>query len=131
MTFKIIIYLIFILFIYRMISRFFLISNTECNKKKNNSRKEIDYKDADFEERPGSQSRRPPRTKTRSPAEIPDHCPGCQFPNNTPPLVFSKNGGANLASRMKTYGFCRNVGDGLIRFWGVAGARLPGFHENV
>ena len=50
MTFKIIIYLIFILFIYRMISRFFLISNTQGNKKKNNMGKEIDYKDADFEE---------------------------------------------------------------------------------
>ena len=50
MTFKIIIYLIFILFIYRMISRIFLISKTQSHKKKNVRGKEIDYKDADFEE---------------------------------------------------------------------------------
>jgi len=33
-----------------MISRFFLISNTQSNKKKNDRGEEIDYKDADFEE---------------------------------------------------------------------------------
>ena len=47
--YKIIIYLAFILFIYRLISHFFSVA-TATSKKKNKSGKEIDYKDADFEE---------------------------------------------------------------------------------
>ena len=50
MTFKIIIYLIFILFVYRLISHFFSIASSGSNKRSNTNGKEIDYKDADFEE---------------------------------------------------------------------------------
>jgi len=49
MIFKIIIYLLFIFFIYRAISRFFMVSNTK-NHKRTQSGKKIDFKDADYEE---------------------------------------------------------------------------------
>ena len=50
MTFKIIIYLLFILLFYRTISRFFSLTNKSSSKKTNKSGKQISYKDADFEE---------------------------------------------------------------------------------
>ena len=49
MTFKIIIYLLFILLFNRTISRFFSLTN-KSSKKTNKSGKQINYKDADFEE---------------------------------------------------------------------------------
>ena len=50
MTLKVIIYILFILFVYRSLSRFFSIPKTSSSKKRNKSGKQIDYKDVDFEE---------------------------------------------------------------------------------
>ncbi len=50
MIFKIIIYLLFIFFIYRAISRFFMVSTNTKNHKRTKSGKTIDFKDADYEE---------------------------------------------------------------------------------
>tara|TARA_Y100001980_G_C14482232_1_gene260523 strand:- start:132 stop:293 length:162 start_codon:yes stop_codon:yes gene_type:complete len=50
MIIKIIIYLFFIFFIYRAISRFFMISNKTKNHKRTRSGKKINFKDADYEE---------------------------------------------------------------------------------
>jgi len=50
MAFKIIIYLLFILFIYRLISNFFSIPRSASKKRGTTKGKEIEYKDADFEE---------------------------------------------------------------------------------
>tara|TARA_Y100001980_G_C14539462_1_gene316913 strand:- start:1141 stop:1299 length:159 start_codon:yes stop_codon:yes gene_type:complete len=50
MIFKIIIYLLFIFFIYRAISRFFMVSTNTKNHKRTQSGKTIDFKDADYEE---------------------------------------------------------------------------------
>tara|TARA_B100000401_G_C52156787_1_gene416740 strand:- start:11 stop:169 length:159 start_codon:yes stop_codon:yes gene_type:complete len=50
MIIKILIYLFFIFFIYRAISRFFMISTTTKSHKRTKSGKKIDFKDADYEE---------------------------------------------------------------------------------
>ena len=50
MSVKVIIYLLFILFVYRSLSRIFSIPKKSTNTKRNNSGKQIDYKDVDFEE---------------------------------------------------------------------------------
>ena len=50
MIIKILIYLFFIFFIYRAISRFFMISTNTKSHKRTKSGKKIDFKDADYEE---------------------------------------------------------------------------------